>query len=364
MAQLTVSINPKILKWARGVAGFEKRDIADEISVSEERYSNWEKDGHNIPFGKLQLIANKYKRQIAFFFLPEVPVRKTPPKDYRNLNPLKSKLSKQVLLALRDAENFQSLSRLIEPPGYWNEKSRWLNEMPEKSISQETFGVVRKLLSITIEEQIEWDSDRIAYKYWRQSFETKLGILVFQFPMPLDEVHGFCISDDFPLVIVTNSNHPYTGRIFTLFHEFAHIISKQSALCLVDEVKKEQDVEWACNSFAGSFLAPSEVLIDTKNLTEISRYASRLKISREAYLRRMWTENLINDSLFYELLEKIKATYKPKTTGGFVPPEKKSIASRGETFFTSVINAAHSNKISYTQASSALNLSVPRIINA
>ena len=73
--------------------------------------------------------------------------------------------------------------------------------------------------------------------------------------MPLDEVQGFCLTDSLPYVIVTNSNHPYTGRIFTLFHELAHIINKQSAICLVDGVKKEQKEEWLSNSFAGKIFS-------------------------------------------------------------------------------------------------------------
>ena len=306
MAKINVNINPKVLLWARQEAGYHVEEVAVKLSVESNRYLNWEKEGKEIPFGKLQNLATYYKRQLAVFFLPEVPVKIKKPKDFRNLSPAESFLSKEILLTLRRSIHLQ-----------------------------------------------------------RIAIEEKLGILIFQFSMPMDELQGFCMTDRLPYIIVTNSNHSYTGRVFTLFHELAHIIRHQSSMCLVDNVEQNQKEEWACNTFAGNLLAPVNTLVSTDDLMDITTYARNLKISQEVYLRRLKEEGMLPDVKFYTLLDEINATYKKAKPQkkSFVLPEVKSKASRGETFYNIIFEAIGTNRINYTDAAHALGLRVNRLIN-
>ncbi|MBU0559538.1 MAG: ImmA/IrrE family metallo-endopeptidase, partial [Bacteroidetes bacterium] len=199
---------------------------------------------------------------------------------------------------------------------------------------------------------------------WRLAVEDRLGVLVFQFSMPMNEVHGFCFTDAYPYAIVVNSNHSYSGRIFTIFHELAHILRHQSGMCLFEKATEKQTEEWECNNFSGSFLAPTHLIEQTDDLNTIAQYAAKLKVSREVYLRRLKEEKKISDMKFFSLLDQIKATYKTgKKKGGYVKPEVKSKASRGETFFNMVLEAMYNNRISYTKASNALDLNVTRLLN-
>ena len=79
----------------------------------------------------------------------------------------------------------------------------------------------------------------------------------------------------------------------------------------------------------------------------------------------MKDENQINPLKFYSLLEKLKATYKTETkkAGFAVKPEVLSRASRGDTFFNLVIDALNQNRLSYTQASTMLDLKISKILN-
>lgn len=364
MARINVNINPNVLQWARQEAGYNIDKVAAKLSIDPNRYNNWEKEGKGIPFGKLQNLATYYKRQIAVFFLPEVPAKIKKPKDFRNLSPDQSQLSKEVLLTLRRSAHLQKIANELEGENYWSKKLLWLKEIEELNSEQETISRLRELIGIDIDQQLKWKSESEAYKYWRTSVEEKLGILVFQFSMPMEELQGFCMTDSLPYIIVTNSNQSYTGRIFTIFHELAHIIRHQSGMCLVDKVEQDQKEEWACNTFAGSFLAPVKTIIPTDDLKEIATYSRKLKVSREVYLRRLKEEGLLPDVKFYTLLDEIKASYKKKTKSkGFVRPEVKSRASRGETFYNIVFEALGSNRINYTDAAHALGLRVNRLIN-
>jgi len=366
MTRIEVNINPGVLKWAREEAGFDLSEIADKINVSLERYKIWEKRGQNIPLGKLKTIAGQYKRQLAVFFLPNVPEKINKPKDFRKLTPTQSKLSKEVLTVIRDVTYFRQTALELQGETYWKERYNWLKEV--ENIQQDNDALaswLREKLNISSNDQLRWKSDDEAFRNWRQAVENQLGILIFQFSMPLSEVQGFCFTDKFPYAIVVNSKHYYTSRIFTIFHELAHIVRHHSGICIVDNVTEKQDEEFSCNSFAGKFLIPHNNLIATEDLSEIKTYANKLKVSREIYLRRLKEEKEISSIKFFTLLDKIKANYKSETKkGGFaVKPEVLSRASRGETFFNLVVDALNQNQLSYTQASTMLDLKISKILN-
>lgn len=360
MTRITVNINSKILRWAREERGYTSEEICQKLKLKIETYNDWEKNGKNIPFSKLQKLADQYKRQLATFFLPDIPPKTKKPKDYRNLSD--STLTKDTLFVIRKVNHFRKLSLELEGSTYWSEKYEWTKEV---QASKDKEQWLRNKLGISIDDQLKYESPSNAYKLWRNSIENKLGILVFQFSMPLNQVQGFCYSDYEPYCIVVNSKHSYQARIFTLFHELGHLVKQQSGICLPDKVESNQEVEFGCNEFAGSFLIPENALVPSTELEEIKKYASQLKVSSEVYLRRLLDGELINKQRFFSLLNQIKAGYKDykQRKGGFVKPTVKSKAERGETFYNMIFENLSTNKIKYTEASEALGLTIKTIMS-
>lgn len=364
MQRVELDVNPRVLRWAREEAGFDADEAAKKASTTRDIYLEWEAKGNRIPLGKLSSLASAYKRQIAVFLLPEAPPKLQRPNDFRNLTPAKSKLSKKVLQVIRDVTYFRQVARELRNESAWQANYDWLKQVDRKQFSDDQIAEsLRERLDIPFEDQLSWQTDNEAYRKWRSAVETRLGILVFQFSMSMDEAQGFSFSDTYPYAIVTNSNHSYSGRTFTIFHELAHIIRHHSAICLIDQATEKQQEEWACNLFAGRFLVPDSFVDDADDLKTIQSFASRFKVSREVYLRRLKELGKITDLRFFNLLAQIKATYHPKAKkGGYVAPEVKSRASRGNTFYDLVLEAVHNEQLSYSRASSALDLSVPRIL--
>lgn len=363
MGVFKVNINPKLLQWARKESGFEQEQIAESISVEISKYIEWEKNGVEIPFGKLKDLSRQLKRQVATFFLEEVPAINKKPKDYRNLNPQDAKLSPETLLSMRRANKFQILAFELEGDSHWKGRYKWISELDQIQTEDSLITWLRTKLKVTIEDQFQFKNNSDAYKKWRTAIEDNLGILTFQFPMAIEEVQGFCYSDILPYCIVANGKYSETSRIFTLFHELAHILRHQSGICLPDQVVSNQQTELDCNKFAGNFLLPTNSIIDTKDADEILKFSRRFKVSSEVYLRRMYEESILTQGEFFKLLEVVKSRIKPAKKGlAIITPLQKSINQRGVTFYNTVIEGVNKNKITYSKASDALGLSIKYLI--
>lgn len=355
---MNVSVNPNVLEWARHEAGYTVPEIAKSLDIEPERYSNWEATGTEIPWGKLKQISKHYKRQLAVFFLPKTPPDTQKPKDHRNLKLSMAGLSKETLLSIRRARKYLNISGSIMGQDYWKSKYAWLAE--EHSDEQ-----LRNRLGISITDQQAFKYPSEALKAWRSSFETNLGIFVFQFSLPFEEVQAFCVSDTLPLGIVLNSKHSYTGRIFSLFHELAHIIEAQSGICYPDNLDTNQTLEFSCNEFAGRFLVPDESVPVATTIEDIRYKARKLNVSMEVILRRNLELSHISKDRFFELLAEIRKLPKPKkSSGGPASVFEKVQASRGQMFYNLVIQAVQTNKLDFNTASDALGLKLNYLMYA
>jgi len=375
MPQITkIKVNPLILQWARTEAGYEPGEIADKLGIKPSRYENWEDNGKNIPLGILKSIANYYKRQLAVFLLPKVPPKLNKPKDYRNLALSSAGLSPETLLAVRRTHHYIELGREILDINWWHKQYQWVQETQsiakkDKTVlNEELFGWLRAKLKIDIERQTKFRGYDAAFKHWRNAIENELSIFVFHFPMPDKELDGFCYAEDEPpYAIVVNSNSKKPRKIFTLFHELAHIFKHQSGICLPDIASEQQGVEYECNDFSGKFLVPDSHVYPADNIDELTELARSFWVSREVYLRRNSERNFITRNKFFTLLKEVRAQVTPpkkkldKPT--IIKPTIRSKSARGEMFYNLIIDAVTDNKIDYTTASDALDLGVTHIIS-
>ncbi|OQA92711.1 MAG: hypothetical protein BWY26_00129 [Elusimicrobia bacterium ADurb.Bin231] len=366
-----IDINPQMLIWAREEMQIRANDIASELQISLETYSNWENNGKNIPFTDLKVLAKLYKRQISCFFLPDIPKKSRRPSDHRNLSLFNSNLSNDTSLAIRRASRYKTLLMELNDKRYYEIKYKWQGELKIKyphikTIDDENIAEwLRNTMGLSIEDQLKTNSSFDFYNLLRNLIEYKLGVPVFQFKMPVEEIQGFCYAEEMPYCIAVNSiHHAQTGKIFTLIHELGHILKNQSSICYPEKVKKDERLEFECNSFAGSFLVPAKVVTLMDNSDEIYKKAKWLRISSEVYLRRMHTLKLISDSSFFKLLNDIRSKVKPNQN--FIPnlnPMRKSINSRGQYLFNKVIEASKINRISYSSAADILGLKINHFIH-
>jgi Zn-dependent peptidase ImmA (M78 family)/transcriptional regulator with XRE-family HTH domain len=321
-----VGVEPEVLVWARESMGMDTAEVAGRFNLSENTIKRWE-SGHKKPtIVQVKKLAEIYKRPLAAFFLPEPPKEPPFPNDFRTLPEERRKpFSQKTRLAIRKARRLQSLAmelaRMTESEIYTNIGRASLLDDPE-IVANKT----RVQIGIDVRTQFTWEKDSDAFGEWRKAIE-RLGVLVFQLPLPVEETRGFSLLEDTLPTIVLNKKDHIRARIFTLFHEYGHLLLNTSGICnwqnQNSSPETDESVEKFCNHFAGAFLVPRDALlkhelveqgVNTSNwhdeyFGEISR---DFKVSREVILRRMLTLRLVSWNFYRTKYNKWRKKVKEK----------------------------------------------------
>lgn len=256
-----VPITPSVLSWAIEQSGYSRDYLASRLGTSEVLLRDWER-GKSFPgLSAFRQLAALLHRQAAVFFLDTPPardgsavihLRRPPGTDRADLNPTERRFIREVrryqrtlawiLEQLDTAEVELPRVRTVEKP-------------------QEVAKNLRARIGIEITTQASWATFEQAFRGWRSAVE-QIGIFVFVLPLGQDSVRGFSIWDDRAPVVVVNSAWNVAARIFTLFHEIAHLVTRTDSACLGYSMSggssKDVALERWCEQFAASLLIPSE----------------------------------------------------------------------------------------------------------
>jgi Zn-dependent peptidase ImmA (M78 family) len=365
-------VKPRLLVWARESAGFSTlAQVAQKTKLSEEDLEAWE-SGQKLPsVAQLRKLGSVYKRPIAVFFLAEPPRGFSPQREFRRLpGLLPGEASPELLLALRWAifrrEAATELHQLI------GESPQRIRAVLHPHMGAEEAGQrIRELLDVNWQTQTEWANAYEALNAWRGAVEEK-GVLVFQTSgIKLEEMRGTCIPDQPLPVILLNSKDAPHGRIFSLLHEFVHILlhngRDQTTRMIGARSPEDQPMEVAANAFAAAALLPahsfSEVLAQYRRAAEgdddaLRRLAQRIKVSPEVILRRLVTLRRAQEDVYRRRRNAWGSNlwYLRGAVGGPVPMEVRTIASDGHGYTRLVLTAYDQRLISTNAASDFLGV--------
>ncbi len=80
-----VDVNSKVLNWAIKTSGWRKNELVSALNISENTLNGWLSGAIKPTIKQLEKLANKTKRPLAAFLLPQSPKEDPLPKDYRRL---------------------------------------------------------------------------------------------------------------------------------------------------------------------------------------------------------------------------------------------------------------------------------------
>lgn len=382
MATELAPITPSVLRWARESIGVSVDEAAKRADVTTDRVLQWEAGEAEPTVAKLRQLAKLYQRPLAVFFLPEPPTDFGVPHDFRRLpEQVDDSWSRPLHKVLRRASLQQEIAaELLEEDGEIPTPS-----VPASSIQvdPETAGEqARRALGVKLEQQFAWRQPEESFNGWLQAVES-LGVLVLRTSeVPLDEMRGFSIGGERIPVIAVNALDSPRGQVFTLAHEFAHLMLREGGLCNLLEPTGgyARAVETWCNALAGSLLIPKVAFLDneitgpagTREWDEatLGQLSIRYGVSKEAVLRRLVTLHRATWEFYLARREEYLAAYEThreeekkrrSASKGGPPPYRMAIRDRGRPYVRLVLDAYHREAITPSSLSDLLGLKLKHV---
>lgn len=362
-------VKPELLQWARKSAHLSIQQAAKTSKFEFETLEEWENGEGGPSIAQLRRLGRAYKRPISVFFLAEPPKGFSPQREFRRLpGEVPGKESPELILAIRNASHHRAAAlELLEVLG---EEVTVIAEDLHPNFDSEVGGtVIRESLGIAWEDQLRWPSPYNALSVWKGAIESR-SILIFQTgSVSIEEMRGTCIPDQPLPIIVLNSKDAPHGRIFSLIHEYVHILfhnSGHQTTRMEGNVSPEfQPLEVAANAFAAAALLPKdEFLFEAQKYPgafegdddHLRLLAQKVKVSPEAVLRRLVSLDQVNKSTYKTKRDKwgSQVWYVKKSPGGAIPQSVKVLARDGKYFSRMVLDAYDRRLISTSTASDYL----------
>ena len=247
--------NPAMLTREREQVNLSVSDVASKLKIAEEKVGAWESGDERPLLADLRQLAQLYLCPVGYFFLRELPTTAT--LDYRGLDEGKN-------LTYGSHKALRRFLRYVSIAGDWMDRLGVSKEarIPELSLRDPADAAREavQLLGITQEVRESWASDNEAFAGWRRAVEQR-GVFVFSITLPVGEVRGASAwpEDGIPAILVNHSDtESATGRIFTLLHEFAHLLVRKAGI--VCDFRGQPELEAFANRFAARSIVPLAVL--------------------------------------------------------------------------------------------------------
>lgn len=327
--------NPAILRWARNRADYSPSEAAQIIGVKAQRINDWENLVSTPTINQARKLADAYGRPFLEFFAEEIPnvPETTLVPDFRMQHNSHIDHENKILREVQAWGETQRLNALDlfeingeTPPRIPETLKATLYDDPERMAD-----IARRALDFPIQQQLNLRANERdgLVKTIRLKLES-IGILILKnSDLGKCKARGLCIYNDvLPTIIL--ANEAPNGSTFTLCHEFAHIILRQSAVSdgLVQKKNQTNAVETWCNRFAGAFLVPRATLRQFINpaskLPEISDgnlngLANKFAVSRHAMLVRLVQLDIVSSDYYWKVKRPQFLEEESKKPGGGLP---------------------------------------------
>lgn len=252
--------NPKVILWAMERVHKEPSDFTG-ISKCAEQWVTGEK----IPTVKqMQKLAAKTHVPFPYFYDDTVPSMSLQIPDYRTTyfgsaeNP-----SPELYDTINLMQSRQDwLSAFLEDSG--NEPLSFIGACVGNQNAKGAVSLIRSMLSLEDGWAHSLRTDE-AVRLLREKIEsagvyTCAGSFFHHGSRPYDvsEFRGFVLADDYAPIIFLNTQDAKSAQLFTLIHEFAHLLFNETG---VDDLAYEiPEKEGLCDSVAAEVLVPASLV--------------------------------------------------------------------------------------------------------
>lgn len=252
--------NPEVIAWAMERVHKEPRDFIG-ISKCAEQWVTGEK----VPTVKqMQKLAGKTHVPLAYFYDDTVPSMSLQIPDYRTTY---SGSAEEPSPELYDTINLMQsrqdwLSAYLEDSG--NEPLSFIGTCAGDRDAKRAVSMIRSILSLEDGWARFLKADETVRLLRRKIESTGVYTCAGSFfhhgsrPYDVNEFRGFVLADDYAPIIFLNTQDARSAQLFTLVHEFAHLLFNETGVDdMVYEMPEKEDL---CDSVAAEVLVPAPLV--------------------------------------------------------------------------------------------------------
>ncbi len=341
---------------------------AQRIGLPTDELRAFEEEQAKPSLTKFEKIASSYRLPTSTLFRRTPPREPTEPSDFRTFEGAPHQESFDFRVALSNVRTLQAILRALRTE---DDQFQTVN-LREYHYTEDPFQqgeYERRVMGVSIDDQLHWRSEE-AFRHWRALIE-QLGIAVYLQKFPTADCRGWSMSEDDspPAIIINKQDISENGRLFTLIHEYAHLLIRRPG---ISDLRSDNPVEAFCNRFASAFLMPVDALRLLLpewpsepirwEMTTITDTAARLKVSARALAIRL--EELQKAPRNFNQRFNFRPRERPQRPDGHPNPVVVRLSEIGARFTQSVVGALDREVIDSVHASQALGISSSSIPTA
>jgi len=268
--KVNVNVSKETLGWIMANINFDA--LSSQIAG---RLMSWY-SGEKVPtFNQIEEASRATGIPFGYFFLSTPPKEDRTLLEYRTVDSLElEKPSRNLLDTIHDMEQIQEWAKNQMVADGFSELE-FVGSMAEVTEVGVFVTQIRQVLDLPRDWFTSSKTPADSFRSLRSKI-SDAGVIVMMNgivgnnthrPLEINEFRAFAIADEYAPLIFINSNDSTNGKLFSLLHEFAHILigknnffnDRYSAHGRVNQI------ETICNAAAAEILVPSDLFMEKWN---------------------------------------------------------------------------------------------------
>ena len=380
MPKVNVDIQSDVLKWA--VSQVDEDQLGTKMMADIKLWI----DGTKRPtFNQIEAFSRKANIPLGYLFLETPPDEDIALLDYRTIDSFElSKPSRNLIDTIHEMDSIQNWMREYRLEIGWNPLP-FVCSMNSISDIDAIVLAIRKELELEKSWYEDFSGAYDAFKFVRSLLE-KNGVIVMlngvvggntHRVLSIEEFRAFAMVDKYAPLIFINNSDSQGAKLFSLFHEIAHIWIGENDL--FNDRRNNQNVkpiEVLCNAVASELIVPYSEFANKWNGSQIedvrariSEVASIFNCGESVIARKALDARFINSALYSAVIDDAINAYKElrnkqKSSGGnyyntvvsrldgcFVRALCDSV-NNGRTTLTEACRLTNTNRITFPEIAS------------
>lgn len=321
MPAISVSIQPEIISWALGQAREEQLGTKLMNNIKQ-----WLEGTKTPTFNQIEDFSRKANIPLGYFFLQTPPVEQLQLIDYRTVDSVElAHPSRNLIDTIHEMESVQAwMKEFRQETGF--------DVLPVVGClnGNDDFKYIARTIRKNMDLSDTWYESctnmNAAFNYVRSRLE-ECGIVVMlngvvgkntHRTLSVDEFRAFAMVDEWAPLIFINGADSQGARLFSLFHEIAHIWLGENDLYNDRGNSHEiKPIEILCNAVAGELMVPFDKFLvewdaaayaDTR--VKIKNLAKRFRCGESVIARKAFDAKKISYDLYKSIVDDAIEAYR------------------------------------------------------